>query len=135
MKKGIEFFTDEIKAKTEKYKSDVRNFYNGIPFIRKLNNEYIELVYKIADRKKPVIIYADDPNQYRAFFELMQQAENMKIIKEIYKLKNSKDKDIKPPKGFKDNIDNYSDSIELQKRNRELLKDLYDEFEIANKTI
>ena len=88
--KTIEDFTPEIRSKIDRYKSIVRdNLYSGKEHdINKREDtvKYIEYLYQIAKFKKPVVIVAKNPNQYRVFFELIKK--NKGIVSQIYQKKN-----------------------------------------------
>lgn len=84
--KTMQDLTPEVRGKISEYKSAVREFYNGIEFDRKSSTDYIEKIYQIAGYDKPVVIYADNPNQYKAFYHKLKLCGS--DLEKIYKIKN-----------------------------------------------
>lgn len=90
-------FTPEIKGKIPQYCSRaVDNLYNGIEAKNwKKENTilYINKIYQYVDRKLPVVIVANNPTEYKIFFDrLFNKTKNKKIlsiIDRIYEEKNS----------------------------------------------
>jgi hypothetical protein len=94
--KTLKDLTPEIRAKIPKYKSIIRDaLYSGAE--HKTNKRidtvrYIEEVYKIAKKEKPVVIIAKNPLQYKLFFVALH---NPKIFKKIVMLRSMKNKSTK----------------------------------------
>lgn len=90
--KTLDDLTPKIRAKIQKYKDRCTiDLYSGIEdanYNREKLVRYIEQVYSLTNRKKPVIIVADDPLQYKRFFTLLQNS-NLKALKTVFNKKNA----------------------------------------------
>lgn len=73
--KTLNDFTPEIRAKVPGYISAVRDdLYSGVEsknWKREYTAEYIEKVYNIAGRTKPVVIVAKNPQEYIKLYSLL----------------------------------------------------------------
>ena len=89
--KTIKDLTPEIRSKIQSYKDRcTKDLYSGKEYANYDRNktvEYIERVYSIAGFKKPVVIVADNPNQYKMFWEILKNNKK-KTIELIYFTKN-----------------------------------------------
>ncbi len=91
--KNITELTPELKKKIEKYKDRcTRDLYNGKEddnYDRKRTVRYVEKIYEIVDRDRPVVVVADDPLEYKRIYTLIDKDEDFqrKIIK-VFKEKN-----------------------------------------------
>lgn len=94
--KTLEDLTPEIRAKIDIYKEKcVKDLYSGVEyenFDRAKAVRYIEKIYEITKRDKPVIIVANDPIDYSDKFNLLQDNRVLNIIYKIYLKKNNKSK-------------------------------------------
>ena len=90
--KTLEDLTPEIKAKISIYKDKcVKDLYSGVEFANYKREdivEYIEKVYEIVKRKKPVIIIANDPIDYANKFRMLQNEKVLNKVNEAYEKKN-----------------------------------------------
>ena len=121
--KTLKDLTPEIRAKIEDYKKEVRKFYDGIPFDRDASVKYIEKIYDIANRKKPIVIFAENPIQYKLYFSLLKK--NVDIINKAFLIKN-KCSNVDTNSNFVNReIDNYLDNQLCRViRNRDLTDQL-----------
>ena len=84
--KTLKDLTPEIRSKIPQYLDRARNFYNGdLPFNRAISKKYIEYIYELAGQKKPLVIFADNPNQYKIYWSILKRN---KIIPFLFALKN-----------------------------------------------
>lgn len=85
--------TEEIKAKIPAYKERcVVDLYSGNEwnnFNPQKSEEYIEKIYEMANKKKPVVIFCDDPLQYKRKFIAIQDSNISNKINEIFVSKNN----------------------------------------------
>jgi hypothetical protein len=95
--KTLDDFTPEIRAKIPQYISAVRDdLYSGVEsknWKREYTVEYIEKVYNIAGRKKPVVVVAKNPAEYIKLFNLLfneSRKDYSKLWKKINSLHKSK---------------------------------------------
>ena len=92
--KTLKDLTPEIRAKIQGYKDKCTvDLYSGIEsakYDRKMLMTYVERVYSLTDMAKPVIIVADDPNQYKRFFTLLKNEKNLEIVERVFNEKNDK---------------------------------------------
>ena len=89
--KKIEHLTQEIKNKIPEYISKVRDkLYSGEEHSTNKRSDtvkYIEEIYKIAGQKKPVVIIAKNPEEYKVFFSLLKKRSS--LVSLIFKMKNN----------------------------------------------
>lgn len=81
--KTLKDLTPEKRQKIEEYKAKAREFYNGIPFDRKASVAYIEFLYSKLSYEKPVVVFADDPLQYKFLCGFMAQTQNLEMWHDI----------------------------------------------------
>jgi hypothetical protein len=95
--KTIDDLTPEIRENIQKYKDlCINDLYSGKEysnFDRKKTTEYIEKIYSIIKRDKPVIIIANNPNDYKKKFAMLQNEKVQEIVYKIYLKKNNKGND------------------------------------------
>jgi hypothetical protein len=84
--------TPEIMAKIPEYREKCRkDLYSGVEFANfNLDEiiEYIEKIYSLCDFKKPVIIIAQDPTDYKKIYSNLQQKDSMKLVEDLFNVKN-----------------------------------------------
>ena len=92
--KTLKDLTPEIKAKIPKYKDlCTKDLYSGVEYKnydKQTTVDYIEKIYEIAKNRKPVVIVAKDPIEYKQFFLKLQEENTLELVNEMFKLKNSK---------------------------------------------
>jgi hypothetical protein len=90
--KTLEDLTPEIRAKIDEYKKRcVADLYSGVEhenFNRRQSIEYIEKIYDIAKLKKPIVFFAEDPNDYAKKFRQIHAQVNLDAIVKAYEAKN-----------------------------------------------
>ena len=83
--KTLEDLTPEIKSRIPIYKEKcTKDLYSGVEFSNfnaEKSTAYVEKVYEIAKFDKPVVIFAEDPNDYKI---KLKQLENPEYLNEIY---------------------------------------------------
>lgn len=97
MKKTINDFTPEIRQKIAEYKiRATKNLYNGTEhkeWKREDTVAYIEEIYRLAKQPhKPVVIVADSPIKYRAYYNLLFKIKNERctnLVNYAWAIKNS----------------------------------------------
>jgi len=93
MKKTLDDLTPEIRAKIPLYKEKcVKDLYSGVEYDnynREMLVRYIEKVYEIAKKDKPVIVVADDPIDYARKFKLLHNDKTLEAINTIFLRKNN----------------------------------------------
>lgn len=93
--KELKDLTPEIRGKIQGYKDKCTvDLYSGVEhanYDRKMVVNYVEKIYSLTKRKKPVIIVADDPVQYKRFFSLLKKESNLNIVERIFNQKNVED--------------------------------------------
>ena len=84
-------FTQKIKNRIPIYKARMTDMlYSGKEHkVNKIEDtvKYIEKVYEIAGFKKPIVVIAKNPNEYKILFEILEK--NKKYIELAYKIKNN----------------------------------------------
>lgn len=82
----------EIRAKIPTYKEKcTKDLYSGIEyenFNYDMTVGYIEKLYELVDRDKPIVIIAKDPSDYTKKFRILQNDEVSDKIITLYKEKN-----------------------------------------------
>lgn len=95
--KTLEDFTPEIRAKIDTYKSRcVDDLYSGVEYEnydRGMLIGYIEKIYELVNRPKPIVIIADDPLDYKKKFCLLQNEKVMEEVNSLYEKKNDENVD------------------------------------------
>ena len=80
----LEDFTHEIKSKIADYKKKCTvDLYSGVEFAnfnREKSVAYIEKIYELAKKDKPVVIFAEDPADYKEKFKQIHHEKNLEII-------------------------------------------------------
>jgi hypothetical protein len=99
MKKiGINDLTEEIKAKIPAYKERcVVDLYSGNEwdnFNPQKSESYIDKIYEIAGKKKPVVIFSDDPLEYKKKYIAIQNSNIINKIHETFVVKNQENGDV-----------------------------------------
>jgi len=93
--KTLEDYTPEIKAKVNAYKEKcTKDLYSGVEYEkydRNLVVTYVEKVYELAKRKKPVVIVANDPIDYANKFRAIQNEKVLDLIHNMYLKKNGEE--------------------------------------------
>jgi len=93
--KTLEDFTPEIKAKIQIYKDKcVKDLYSGVEyenFNRNMTVSYIEKIYELAKKQRPVVIIADDPIDYKKKFQLLQTNTMLNAVNNYFLKLNEKD--------------------------------------------
>ena len=73
--KTLEDLTPEILAKIPLYKEKcVKELYNGTEYAnwkREYTVDYIEYIYKLCDKSKPVVIVANNIEEYKRLYNLL----------------------------------------------------------------
>jgi hypothetical protein len=96
-KKTLADLTPEIRSQIQVYKDRARNdLYSGVEYKNWKREDcvkYVEYVYKISNRKEvPVVIIANDPTQYKLFYNLLFNTKindaTAGIVKSIFDYKN-----------------------------------------------
>ncbi len=121
--KTIKDLTPEIRGRFDEYKARARNFYNGKDCSQAVSKKYIEYVYELANQKKPVVIFAENPLQYKLFWSLLKRKDN--LIKLIYLLKNKSK--IGDNKELHNELYNELDNELDNELRKELYKELHNE--------
>jgi hypothetical protein len=119
--KTLEDLTPEIRAKIPLYKEKcVKDLYSGVEaanFNRAFSTSYVEKIYEIAGYKKPVVIYADNPNEFKLKFKLLCDKRIQDLIHKGFEDKNTE-------KGFdEETIDKAIASIELTDETKDIKVD------------
>lgn len=95
--KTLEDLTPEILAKIPLYKEKcVKELYNGTEYAnwkREYTVDYIEYIYKLCDKSKPVVIIANNIEEYKRLYNLLfndkLNEEYTKLVNYLYELKNN----------------------------------------------
>ena len=102
--KTLKDLTPEIQAKIQGYKDKCTvDLYSGVEdanYNREKSVKYVEKIYDITNRKKPVVILANDPAEYKRFFTLLNDEKYVEKVKNVFNEKNADDV-----------IENYIDDI------------------------
>lgn len=93
--KTLQDLTPEIYAKIEVYKKDcVHDLYTGVEwknYQRKDTVDYLDYVYELGKKERPVVIVANTPQQYRQYFYLLFEKDKYKdIVYTLFDIKNGK---------------------------------------------
>lgn len=103
--KTLEDFTPEIRAKIQGYKDRcVKDLYSGKEygnFDINMTVSYIEKIYEIAKKERPVIIIADDPIDYKRKFQILQTEKAINIVNDYYIKLNETDSKVENMFDFK----------------------------------
>jgi len=96
--KTLKDLTPEIRSKINVYKEKcIKDLYSGVEYKNydrsKLVN-YIEKIYELAHKEKPVVIIANDPVDYRKKFNLLQDKNTLKTVYNIFLKKNNLTSDL-----------------------------------------
>lgn len=87
--KTLDDLTPEIEAKIPIYQSKcVDDLYSGVEsdnFDPKFSTKYVEKVYEIAGYKKPVVIFADNPIDYRKKFIALTKDNILNDVEKLYR--------------------------------------------------
>lgn len=107
--------TPELKQKIEDYKDQcIKDLFEGREynnFDPKVGEEYIEKIYEVAGFKKPVVLWAHDPIDYKNKFVLIDKREQVKNdIYDLYKRKNNSRTKQSKNRELLDNIQSYLDN-------------------------
>lgn len=90
--KTLEDYTNEIKAKTKIYNERcTKDLYSGVEFANfdlNMTTQYIEKIYSIVNRNKPVVIVANDPKDYANKFRALQTKDVLEVVYRLYQQKN-----------------------------------------------
>lgn len=91
--KTLDDLTPEIRAKIPEYKSRcVDDLYSGKEyenFDRGMSTRYVEKVYELAGRDKPIVIFADNPTEYKRKFRMLHNPEIEAFVSSLYEKKNA----------------------------------------------
>lgn len=91
--KTLKDLVPEISNKIPQYKEKcTKDLYAGVEsanFDKQLSSEYIEKIYELANFNKPVIIFSEDPNDYKRKYKALTLDKSMEFIDDIYNEKNS----------------------------------------------
>ena len=86
--KTLEDFTPEIRAKIQGYKDKcVKDLYSGKEYENfdiNMTVSYIEKIYEIAKKERPVIIIANDPIDYKNKFQILQTEKAINVVNDYY---------------------------------------------------
>lgn len=94
--KTLEDLTPEILAKIPLYKEKcVKELYDGTEYKnwkREYTVDYIEYIYKLCDKSKPVVIIANNIEEYKRLYNLLfndkLNEDYTKLVNYLYELKN-----------------------------------------------
>jgi hypothetical protein len=93
--KTLDDLTPEIIAKIDVYKDKcTKDLYSGVEaanFNPKISTEYVEKVYEIAEHKPPVVIFAENPIEYKKKFQALQNTDIQNVVAKAFELRKSVD--------------------------------------------
>ena len=97
--KTLKDYTPEIKAKIPFYKDKcVKDLYSGKEYEewkKEYTIEYVEYLYELANREKPVVIIADTIYEYKTFYNLLfndkLNKEYTEMVSLLWEMRNKKD--------------------------------------------
>jgi len=95
--KTLEDLTPEIKAKIPMYKERcTKDLYSGVEydnFNPEQSTAYVDKLYEICGFEKPVVIFADDPNDYKKKLKELEKGKKLQKVYEQYLKKNNLEND------------------------------------------
>lgn len=125
--KGLKDLTPEINKKIQEYKNKaIDNLYNGNEYKdwkKQDTIDYVNYVYKIAKQDdQPVVIIANDPKEYRRYYNLLFSSKLNKVItvlvNKIWVLQNKRNNE-----SITESITELESYLEVE-LNKEISKDL-----------